>query len=186
MEKRHKIEVGVAIAVLLGLFIFLFLFLRNSGDIVPTENDGKSPTTVDRQVDALPVDSADIPTQSVVSAQTTARNFVERFGSFSSDVDYLNIDDVLPLATASLQRELRELAEDARENTSDAYYGISTKAIIFTIEEENDTSITMLVTSQRQESIDSPGNTTVRNQQIRLVIVTDGDGWLVDSFTWLE
>lgn len=184
MENRHKIEVGVAIAVVLGLFLLLFVLLR-SPEPEKEVNPGAVPVA-DQKPEVPEVDSADIPSQPLVSAQTTARNFVERFGSFSSDTNYLNIDDVLPLATKSLQRRLEDLAEEARENASDAYYGVSTRAIIFTVEEEAESAITMLVTTQRQESIDSPANTSVRNQQIRVDIVNDGNGWLIDDFVWLE
>lgn len=184
MENRHKIEVGVAIAVVLGLFVLLFVLLR-----APSTEEQKPSGTVpvaDQKPEVPEVESVDIPSQPLVSAQTTARNFVERFGSFSSDTNYLNIDDVLPLATKALQRRLEDLAAEARENASDSYYGVSTRAIIFTVEKEADAAVTMLVTTQRQESIDSPANTSVRNQQIRVDIVNDGNGWLIDDFAWLE
>jgi len=47
-----------------------------------------------------------------------------------------------------------------------------------------DDSAVMLVTTQRNESFDSPKNTSVRYQDIELQMVKDGDGWLIDGFSW--
>lgn len=186
MEKRHKIEIAVALAVLIGLFVLLFFLLRAPQATTPTNTNTGTVPVSDTKLDVSPVDAADVPAQHTVSAQTIARNFVERFGSFSSETNYINVDDVMPLATEALQRRLQELADAARENASDTYYGVSTRAIIFTVEEESEMAITMRITTQREESIDSPANTSVRNQDIRLALVKDGDDWRVDSFTWLE
>lgn len=183
MENRQKIEIAIAVAVLLGLVLLLFFLLRKPAE--PVVDDITVPVA-DTTPDVPQVDSEDIPTNNVVSAQTVARNFVERFGSFSSDSDYLNVDDVLSLATRQLQARLQRLANDAREGASESYYGISTKAIIFTVEEESDAAMALRITTQREESIDSPANTSVRTQDIRLALVKDGDDWLIDDFTWLE
>lgn len=174
---------GIAIAILIGLFVFLYFLLQKPK--APEVTIDETPV-VDSKPDVSPVETAEIPAQQTVSANTVARNFVERFGSFSSDTNYINIDDVMSLATDALQGRLQDLADEARENTSESYYGISTKAIIFTVEVETDTTMTMRVTTQRQESIDSPANTSVRNQDIRLDMVFDGDTWLVDAFTWVD
>ncbi|MFH1767334.1 MAG: hypothetical protein ABH826_04570 [Patescibacteria group bacterium] len=113
-----------------------------------------------------------------------ARSFVERFGSFSTESDYANVDDVMSLATVSLQTRLHRIAEEARQSISSAYYGVSTKVIAMEVVAETDSAASIKITTQRKESIDSPANTTISYQEIDLELVRNGDSWLVDNFQW--
>lgn len=113
-----------------------------------------------------------------------ARAFVERFGSFSSESGYQNIEDVMVLATTSLQSRLQSIADEARTSIESSYYGVTTKVVAMEIVEETENSASLLVTTQRNESIDSPANTTIEYQEIDLDMVRQGDTWLVSDFQW--
>lgn len=179
----RKTEVILAIVIIVALALLLFLLLRQ-----PPAEEVKEvieATPVVDTVDVTPVDPVDIPPSSEVSATTVGRIFVERFGSYSTESGYTNIDDVLPLATASLQRELEDLATEARNEKVGDYYGVSTRIITIKTETSNETEAVFRVTTQRQESFDTPGNTSVRYQDIRVALVKEGDSWLVRSYTWL-
>ncbi|MFA6018549.1 MAG: hypothetical protein WC776_05230, partial [Patescibacteria group bacterium] len=115
-----------------------------------------------------------------------ARAFVERFGSFSTEADYQNVTDVMALSTVSLQDELQAIAEEAREKESGNYYGVSTRILVIDVLEQTETSARLQITTQRQESIGSPDNTTVRIQEILVNLVKNGRSWLVDNFEWQE
>lgn len=181
MERRT--EMLIAGGVLVALAILLFVLF--------TRNDEETPTGTDTPVvrDAAPViphvDPEDIPEQHVVSATTVGRIFVERFGSFSSESRYENIDDVMTLATDKLQSRLEDLAETVRREQGGDYYGVSTRIITVKAEVTTETNARLLITTQREEAIANPGNTSVRYQDIRVELVKEGDHWLVDAFTWL-
>lgn len=183
MENRHKIEFGVAVLVIIGLVVLLFVLWKGKE---PEKVDDTTVPVADDGTDVSPVASEDVPSNPVVSARTVATNFVERFGSYSTDADYQNIDDVMALATDSLQRRLTDMSEEARRTKSDDFYGVSTHALIFTAESEAAASMTWRITTQREESIGSRANTSVRNQDIRVSMIKIGDDWLVDDFAWLE
>lgn len=183
MENRHKIEVGVAILVILCLFVLLY-FLTRQKTPEPTIDD--SVPIADDRPDVPPVDAEDIPAENVVSARTVVANFVERFGSYSTDADYANVEDVMSLATTDLQRRLQALAEEARQTVAESFYGVSTHALIFSMESEAELAMTWKVTTQREESIGSRENTSVRNQDIRVELVKQDGDWLVDDFAWVE
>lgn len=184
MENRQKAEIGVAILVILALFVLLYVLTRQASAPAPTTDD--TVPIADDRPDVAEVDAEDIPAESVVSARTVVANFVERFGSYSTDADYANVEDVMSLATDALRSRLDELAEEARKTVSESFYGVSTHALIFAIENETDAAMTWKVTTQREESIGSRANTSVRNQDIRVELVKDGDNWLVDDFAWVE
>lgn len=179
---QRKTEVALAILVLLMLVaVLLYLFRRsesvetNTADTADIVVDDVAPTTTPEE---------EKPPQHATPT-TVGRIFVERFGSYSTDVEYANVDDVLPLATPSLKEQLQDIADEARETPSSSYYGVSTNVIKITVDEQTDTAQTLTVKTQREEAFDTPGNTSVRYQDIRLTFVKIGDDWFVDRFEWL-
>lgn len=147
---------------------------------LPKTTQTKTPSTVT---------SEEAPKVQEVSAGTVARTFVERMGSYSSESDYQNVDDVLGLVTANLETQLKKDAEKARAQTPQedgGYYGISTSYVGAKTTKESEAQITLLVQTQREESFGSPGNSTVRYQQVEVTLVKENDTWKVDSYTWMD
>ncbi len=181
----RKTEVIIAVAIILALVIVLFMLLRKP-DAQDDAIDVAQDTTGGEEVEIPEVDPADIPSNQEVSATAVSRSFVERFGSYSTESGYGNIDDVLSLVTSGLAARLEDLAEDAREDEADSYYGVSTRVMTTKTLSVTDTAADFLMTTQREESFDTPGNTSVRYQDIRLSLVKEGEDWLVSDFTWVE
>ena len=109
---------------------------------------------------------------------------MERFGSFSTESDYKNIEDVLSLVTTDLQVQLKQLLKDSRAQKNNSFYGVSTKVIGFNVVESTDTEMKAEIITQRSESIESPANTSVRYQNIALQLVKLDGEWLVSDYTW--
>jgi hypothetical protein len=181
MERRTEMLIAGGVLVALAILL-LALFFRKDEE---ASTEIETPVVRDDESVVPHVDPEDIPAQHEVSAATVGRIFVERFGSFSSESDYENIDDVMTLATTSLQSRLEDLAETARGERNDEYYGVSTRIITVKTEVATETSARFLITTQREEAIADPGNTSVRYQDIRVELLKEGDSWLVDAFTWL-
>ncbi|MCH8049694.1 hypothetical protein IH979_03225 [Patescibacteria group bacterium] len=179
---KKRLEVLLAILILIGVVVLvLFLLLRRP----PSEEAEEVQPEVEEMMEVAPIEEAFIPPgPHEVAPQTVIRVFVERFGSYSSESNYENVDDVLQMTTPSLQPRLEQLASDARRNSSNIYYGISTRIIAMNEIELTDKAAVFSITTQREESIDSPANTTVRYQDIVVELVKDGLGWLVDDFEW--
>lgn len=190
METRHKIELGVAILVILGFIALLVFLLRKEPDAVVVVDDGGQEQLDDAgdrpSKPVTKVDPEDIPTTTQVSATTIARTFVERFGSYSSETDFANVEDLLTLATDDFREELEDIVRKARKNSGSAYYGISTIVISTKVVTQSDVATTLRIVTQREEAIDDPANATVRYQEIVVDLVKDGDSWLIDGFTWQE
>ena len=179
----RKSEIAIALLVILVLIaVLLFLFRKNESETANTEPKTTTTEVVTDTATETPTAPAPI---THATATTVARIFVERFGSYSTDVDYANVTDVLPMVTDSLKTQLQDIAEDARKTADDSYYGVSTNVIKITTDKTSDTATTLTVKTQREEAFGSPSNTTVRYQDIRVEFVKVGEDWLVDSFTWL-
>jgi hypothetical protein len=183
MTKKHKIEMILAAGVVIVLLLVLLFLWRKDVpiDTSPEVSQRPLPSTT-----AMPsVDPQDIPSAQAVSAETVARVFAERFGSYSSESDFANIDDVLLLATPQLQQSLRTLAEQSRSRLQDGmYYGTSTRVLSVVITEQTETATTLSCMTQRISSVDNPGNSTTTYQTLVLTLLKIGEEWKVDGYTW--
>ncbi len=182
MNRKQIIEIIIALGLLLA-FIGIVIFL--------TLKDGDH--QVQDQIDIVHEDEYQELTENEIMEDqfsalphSIARSFVERFGSFSSESDYTNVTDVKGLATMSLKSRLDSIAVDARNDLASGYYGISTSVLVIDIQDQTDETAVLLITTQREESIGSPANTTIRYQKIVLDMVWDGMKWLVDDFQWVD
>lgn len=191
MERKTQLEISLAIGVILLFALALMWWLRRPATVATTPTttpaaitgSTNKPTTA-----STGTGTTTTPTTPVVvrtSPTTVARTFVERIGSYSSEADAANIEDILGMATASFQNKLEALAKESRATTSGSYYGVSTQVLTApkTVS-STDTQVVMTMTTQREETIDTPGNTTVKYQEITITLVKSGTTWLVDGYTW--
>jgi hypothetical protein len=183
---RRQVEVIVAVLVLVLLGFFLWWFLHRTPEAIEAQ---KQATKTLPTQSATTTDTAETPSTAVKqklppTAQTIGRSFVERFGSFSNESEYKNIQDVMSMATPALQTKLAALAEEAKKTANSGYYGISTTVISVKATSTTDTQVKLTITTLRSESIDSPANTTQRSEDIKLTLLKDGEDWLVDSYEW--
>lgn len=190
MERKTKIEIAVAIGIIL---IFLGFIVWWKWPVAQIQNSAVPLTSNIAVSTNKPTDSNAVPdvveplVVKETSASTVARTFVERLGSYSSEADAANIEDILSMATPSFQKQLETLIKDTRASSSSAYYGIST--VVITTPKTISSSSTQTVlsmTTQREETIDVPGNTSVRYQSITVTLVKSGTTWLVDGYVWTD
>ncbi len=185
MERKHKIEVILAILVLVALLCLLWFLLRSPDEEV-TEDQEVEDATLDEDVDLGDETVVEISEEELqqIAPSTIARSFVERFGSYSTDGGYDNVEDVMAIATPSLASRLQDLAEQARESAGEEYYGISTSVLTISTVSESDTAATLSIGTRRTESEGNPGNSNTFNQAITIDLVADDLSWLVDDFLW--
>lgn len=119
-----------------------------------------------------------------ISADVVAlsKSFVTRYGSYSNEANFANLEDVLPLASASFAVQLQNMIDTGV--APEEYYGVSTSIVTVKVDEKGDTTSQVTVTTQREEAVGSPQNTSVKYQDIILTFVTEEESWKVDSATW--
>ncbi len=183
MERRKKLEIVGSILLLIALVVFLWwLLTKDTIDTSPLPS-----TTAGQIIEPTAVTVEPIPPHvAVTTASTIARVFVERLGSFSSESGYTNIDDVMIMASDSLQNELKNLKEKAIKSQGDSYYGVSTRVISLKVESETESTASIKITTSRTESVNDPLSKEVRNQEIVLNLVKSDNTWLVEDYFWQE
>lgn len=188
ISNRAKVLTAGVLIVITIIFILLF-FRRPQTAEEPTVEGETFEVLEDTTPVAEPTKEPQTKEQAqTVSASTVAGVFVERFGSYSSESDLENIEDVLPLATDNYRQELEALIEKIRaQGRSDSYYGVTTRVLSkkqVSMDVDAGTAVYEVLT-QREESQGSAQDSKVSYQSIRIELKQEGDVWLIDSATWL-
>jgi len=117
-----------------------------------------------------------------------SRSFAERFGSYSNQSNYGNIEDLEIFMSVKMKKWAEEYVTNLRANNqySGNFYGIVTKALVepeISSFAPDSGQVDVLVSTQREET-SSDGDPKVYNQDIKISFIKTGGEWLVDSAIW--
>ena len=178
MTTKHKIEFIIAVVVIVAavaLYIVLGVAEKRAEETVVI-----GAVTAQTQIKSVPAEA--VPPPTAVSASVLARIFVERFGSHSSEADYQNILDVLPLVTASYANELEGLMKRKINNL--IYSGVSTYVVNALVIDESATEAEVKVLTRRVEAVGAVSETATREQTAVVSLEKNGEDWLVSGLVW--
>ncbi len=187
-SKRRNIIIWIIVIILLIISWVISLFLpTRSLDVIPAEyeevtsqptvNEESLPETAMQKEQAVRNGSSDIISLSKV--------FVERYGSYSNESDFANIKDVLPIMSEAFANRSQSFIDN--NVAPEEYYGVTTRVISVKADDIDDGSEvgSAIITTQKEETKDSPQNSEVRYQEIELEFVKEAGVWKVDSANWL-
>lgn len=129
-----------------------------------------------------PKPGAVAPTPVVAQAQVVARDFTERFATYSSDVPYTNFTDVAALSTAKFAASL---TKNTATSSAD-YVGVTARALSVTIESgsEAQKDIVFLVSVQKEQFSKSRLAPTIAYATASVHVLQENGVWKVDGFSW--
>ncbi len=187
LRKRIVLIISLIVALVIVVILGVLLFDRTQeGD----PDTGDISTTPDRP------DAADIilspvagnPTQLSESllleggderyVRQLAIDFVERFGSYSSEERNDHIDDVLPLVTDTMAQWI----VTQEQSYSPEYHGASTKVIVSRTEHYEDTRATVYIEAQQTQEGQDTSERLYNTGRVELVKV--GEEWKVSGLFW--
>ncbi len=189
-RKRLLIVLLVLLILLLLLIWLLFVLLSKPSSVespvvipAPVVEEQKvltpRPTISDQELETER--EARTVSADVVSLSKT---FITRYGSYSNEAHFANLTDVLPLMSAQFAQQTREFIQTAE--VPQTYYGVSTTVITVKVDakDEDAGSANATITTQREEAIGSPQNTSVKFQDVIVTFVMEEGSWKVDSAVW--
>ncbi len=106
------------------------------------------------------------------------RYFVERYGSFSSQARWQNLQDLKNVVTDNLWQDFEDLL--SKDVSSSKYYSLSTKVLSLNVISLSPNKAKVVASTQRREVKGGEENISYRKMEVSLVKV--GDKWLVSSF----
>lgn len=180
--KRKKILLIVGIILIL-IIVFLIWILRTS-DQRPPANEN---TNIEQPVFKAPsvnleYSSSTAPQQTSTefSVVNLAKIYAARFGSWSTDNQGANLNELLPLSTTKMKNYLAGIEINFAKQE---FWGTTTKSISAKIVNLDDDSAEVLVNTQK---IETKANLeeSVYYQEATVKMVKSNDTWLVDQFIW--
>lgn len=162
------------IVVLLGLGLWWILRDQRPPDVLLNNGTANQPTNAVTNSDQI---QPPVGGEAVVAA----RNFAERYGSYSNQNPYDNIKQLFPLMT----EHLRQALSAGTTKPSDRYQGVESRVVSVKTSKQSATTSTIVLTLQRSER-DASLKTTTYFQQLELQLIKSADQWLVDSADWLQ
>lgn len=127
---------------------------------------------------------SDIPVETQL--KRLARNFAERYGSFSNQNDFENLENLAGFMSTDFNDQTEAFVNARRilEDPNAPYYGITTKVVSVKTGEFNEEAGHMVVNfiTRRTETDVAAGTTRTFDQDAQLVFVREDDRWLVNSF----
>ncbi len=117
-----------------------------------------------------------------------SRSFAERFGSYSNQSNYGNIDDLKVFMTAKMKSWADDYIQElmSKDNSQASFYGITTKALVeprITKFDIQNGGVELIVATHREE-FSFLNEKKIFNQDIKIVFVKEKGEWLVDSAFW--
>lgn len=207
MSRGIKIAIiALIIVIILAAIIFLIWALLTKPPIL--FKPAAAPPTVEEPATAVPdtggtivevspgvgTEEATLPfeigeTEEIEKqkAKSTAILFVERFGSFSNQGDFQNVEDLMPLMTSVMQSWAGSYIDQGRaaEDADGAYYGVTTKALTAAfVSFDLDAGLAELnIDTQRQETGDQVDPRTYY-QTMNVSLLKSNNQWLIQSAAW--
>lgn len=193
MERRNKIIIAVVIAVLVILLIIGLIWFLNSRPKMPGTNvNGSLPLGGE-----LPSASAGLTNKPVsvvgepkleASLKAIAATFAERFGSYSNEGNFSNLEALRSLMTIKMKAwvDNYEAGQRAKAARQTPYYGVTSQALSTQITSFDQAlgRAEATVATQRQENQGTTNNPRVYYQSLKLQLAKTGDTWQIDSAAW--
>lgn len=191
MSPKTRRNLLIAILVLLFLLLaFLLWWFLKPEPVAPVVTPPAPTTTLPASdtptISETRQEAEQAERDNTASLQSASKTFAERYGSYSTEAEFANLRDVLPLMSASFAAETEAFVEGATPAAE--YYGVTTRVISVSVDavDEAEGTATVTVTTQREEAKGDIQNITVRYQDLRLTFVIENGTWKVSSATWVR
>lgn len=207
MNKKIAIIIIIIILLVVAAALLYFLYFKDSSDLSKIPIVGEkisnqfSQSSKDSQAQ-LPIQPVKDEIKKIVIEEETlvrvepteadlsrmAASFAERFGSYSNQSNFKNIDDLKIFMSSRMVKWSDNYVDQLKQQggTSSIYYGITTKAIFQEVQDFDDDvgKALILVKTLRQEATGTMSNKSDFSQDIVISFIKQGSAWKVDSANW--
>jgi len=201
MSKPKILLIILSIVAIILLVTFWYLFnstqeqqsnlntniqVQNLETQEPIQETDNSANTNQNQAVFTPQLSEDEKAKVQLSRFVTA--FVERYGSYSNQSDYENLEDLMQFMTNNLKTKTQQFVHDMRYQNKDnsVYYGITTKVLKAEIKEFEPALNKSIfnVSTQKHEMFGVSVNAKIFYQSAQVELEKVGSVWQVNNLIW--
>ncbi len=192
MENKKKIFIiSLILAIVILIILILVILFWPKKQVGPVDKGTETGIEFQSELN-LPVSSPErVKEESSypLGLKQLAMSFTERYGSYSSDADFKNLDDIMPMVTEKMAKEIEGKKEGTFENVNteaQMFQGFTTKALSFSLDETSDTQASVTVGTQRLTYLGSGKDANVSYWKIKLKFIKIGAEWKIDDAQWLQ
>lgn len=193
MNRKIIISIIIAAGVLLiATLILLIIALRKPQPSVPT-NTNPTIITTDTVVDTtttvttdttIPETTEPVEQDDRQAITAAARSFTERYGSYSTDTNFENIERSRYLMTEAMSKQADKVIQPGQSDNAFSSVTSAVTSVTFTDFSDGSTGATVEV-AVRQKTVIGQTDPTYRNVRARLTLKKIDTSWKIDSFRWL-
>lgn len=189
MENKRKIEIIGAVVLLILLLGIIGWVLWKQSPTTPSPTSNPNGNLPGQSATPTPGGASTVsstPDLSEAAPTTVGKLFLERVGSYSSEANFENVTDVIPLTTDSYGAELLAAAKRSASQAGegDGYFGVSVKVLSTKLVSSSDTIATVEALVQKADSVGSSQNTEVSYRTAKITLTKTTDGWKVSGYAW--
>ena len=192
MNKSLKIALAVfmALVLIITIVVFLIIFFTSekkvdiniNGVVDINTNQSANVNSEETNVNSEATNTNSRPIIDVDSdaepfLQQIAKNFAERFGSYSTHSDYENITKLEIYMSTSLKSWAENYVSEQVVNTGTdvEYYGVTTKVISITTDSVGEETAQFTISTQRNESKADELKAALKGADIAVCSIEHGD-----------
>ncbi len=183
------VVLGLLLVALLAVAIFLILRLRKPGPkaaVTPPVGTAATQTT---PAAAIPNPLAPAVVQAPAgrtAAAQIAELFAERYGSYSNQGSYQNLQDLLPVMTPRYRTETQAYLASVPPSSGTAYEGVTSQKISTDVRTFDDAAGTAVIAVmlQQQKAVGNSAGAAVSYRSLKMTLKKIGKEWKVDSAAW--
>ncbi|MBI5467211.1 MAG: hypothetical protein HY975_03285 [Candidatus Kerfeldbacteria bacterium] len=182
---RRLLIIIIAFVVLIGGSLAVILAVNNSPTLQNTvqriANLPRNTTNTVATNTTSPTATADADRARVIFV---ARTFAEIYGSGSNQNNFSNLTDAQAYSTKTFASVLQaQIAQGRLTNVTTPYHGFVTKTLVVNFTKLTTTTASVVVSTQRDETLDVQSKTYTQNLEIQLQ--KTGGEWQVNAAQWL-
>lgn len=191
MERKKKI-IWISVLIILLIIIFILLLIFNpfskkpTETIIPAGNQNQNQTPLTGTVNTLPSPSPDrIKNEEdyPLGLESLASSYAERFGSYSSDANFKNLQDLKILSTTRMVNFIDSYVVTSTLG-QDGYEAQEAKALNNQLIFLNDEKAVIMVSLQLNKYIGDQIDPTIDYSKVELTLIKNGTEWQVDEAIW--
>lgn len=195
MIRKTKISIIIIVIVILALVAsVIFVLLNQKITKVPVLEKFVEEKKIERpelpELDKSGIPVLEIEMSDELQVKKLASFFSERYGSYSNQAPFQNLEELKSFMTERMQNEVNEIFRQVNDISTSSetkdYHGFTTKAISSEIVEIDSAKAKILVQTQRQEATGTTDNIRVFYQNIEIEMVKVDGEWKVDGKEWKE
>lgn len=183
--RRNTIIILSVILLLIFLWLLSLLIPKSKSNVeVPVQKTPEAQTPAPSPFTTEQLQKEKEIRMQASGVTTTAKLFVERYGSYSNEANFQNIRDVIPLMSTKFGAATT--ADLATKKVPVGYYGVTTRVITVKVVSQDERAGMAVIdmSTQRVEENGSAQNPSTKYQDAELTLVKESGVWLVDSVKW--